>query len=91
MGAANEGGGGGHGGPGPLRFNFRAKQGPKISASNIKNIAFLDVQELYGPDISQLLSCMLQFLDNLWRLFIFSNYVGEIDHFTLDLLKRSDT
>ena len=34
---------------------------------------------------------MLQFLDNLWRLFIFSNYKRKIGHFTLDLVKRSDT
>ena len=32
---------------------------------------------------------MLQFLNNLWWTFIFSNYI-EIDHFKLDLLKRSD-
>ena len=36
-----------------------------------------------GPEISQFLPCVLQFLDNLWRLFIFFfNYMGEIDHFT---------
>ena len=50
-----------------------------------------DVQKLLGPEISQFLPCMLQFLDNLWRLIIFSNYIGEINHFTLDLLKRSNT
>ena len=38
----------------------------------------------------KLLPCMLQFLDNLWQLFIFSNYLREIDHFTLDLSKRFD-
>ena len=43
-----------------------------------------------GPKISQLLPCMLQFLDNLCRIFIFSTYIGEIDHFMLDLLKSSD-
>ena len=32
---------------------------------------------------------MLQFLDNLWRLFVFSNYLEEIDHFALHLLKKS--
>ena len=37
--------------------------------------------------MSQFLPFMLQFLDNLWRLFIFSSYIGEIDHFTLDLTK----
>ena len=30
---------------------------------------------------------MLQCLNNLWWLFIFSNYI-EMDHFKLDLLKR---
>ena len=52
---------------------------------------FTDVQKLFGPEISQFLPGMLQCLDNLWRLFIFSNYyIREIDHFTLDLLERSD-
>ena len=40
-----------------------------------------DVQKLCGPEISQFLPCMLQFLDSLWRLLH-----REIDHFTLDLL-----
>ena len=31
---------------------------------------------------------MLQFLDNLRWLFIFSHYIVDIDDFTLDLLKR---
>ena len=29
--------------------------------------------------------------DNLWQLFIFSNYIREVGHFKLDLLKKSDT
>ena len=70
----------------PHPFNFQNKQGPTVSVSNITI-----VQKLYGPEISQFLPCMLQFLDNLWRVSIFSNYIGEIDHFILDLLKRSDT
>ena len=51
----------------------------------------MGVQKLYGPEISWFLPCVLQFLDNLWQLFIFSNYLSEIDHFKLGLLKRSDT
>ena len=54
-------------------------------------LLFTDVQKLYGPDILQFLPCMLQLLDNLWRLFIFSNYRGKIDHFTLNVLNRFDT
>ena len=46
---------------------------------------FTDVQKLYGPEILRFLPCMIQFLNNLWWLFIFSNYIGEIDQFTLDL------
>ena len=49
------------------------------------------VQKLCGPEISRFLPCILQFLDHLWWLFIFSNYTWEIDHFTLDLLRRFDT
>ena len=44
----------------------------------------------YG-DISRLLPCMLQFLYKLWRFSIFYNYIWEIDCFTLELLKTSDT
>ena len=34
---------------------------------------------------------MLQVIDNLRRPLIFSNYIGEIDYFKFDLMKRSDT
>ena len=54
-------------------------------------LLFTDVQKLYVPEISQFLPCKLQFLDNLWRLSIFSNYKVEEDHFTFDLLRRFDT
>ena len=33
-------------------------------------LLFTHVQKLYRPDISKYLLCMLQCLDNLWRLFI---------------------
>ena len=72
-------------------FNFRTKQGPIASVSKITDIAFTGIEKLNGPEISRFLPCMLQFLDNVRRLSIFSNYIGKIDHFTLDLLKRSDT
>ena len=49
------------------------------------------VQKLYGPEISQYSPCILQFLDNIWRLLSFSNYIGEKCHFKLDFLKRSNT
>ena len=40
-----------------------------------------------GPKISQFLRYMLQFFDDLWRFFIFSNYIREIDHFTWTIWK----
>ena len=52
-------------------------------------LLFMSVQKLHWPEISQYLLCMLQFLNNLWQLFIFSNNI-EIGHFKLDLLKRSE-
>ena len=38
-------------------------------------LLFTGVQKLYGPEISQFFPCMLQFLTNLLRIFIFSNQV----------------
>ena len=76
---------------------------PPTSTSELKKVQqlqfqtsgvllFMGVQRLYGPKISRFLPCMLQYLDNLWQLFIFSSYLKEIDHskvryLTLDLLK----
>ena len=60
----------------PPNFNFQTKQGPNISVSNIRDIAFCGYSEfwiIYGG------------------FSFFSNYIEEIDHFTLDLLKRCDT
>ena len=50
-----------------------------------------EIFKLYRPEISQFLPCLIKILDKLRQLFILSNYIGEIDHFTLGLLKRSDT
>ena len=75
-------------------FNFRTKKGPTVSDSNIRDIAFYGgVQKLYGIDISRFLPCILQILDNLRRLFIFSNYSIQIGpskkfrYLTLDIMK----
>ena len=91
-------GGGGRGGegdhaPAPLHptsiFELNKVQNFHIQTLGI--LFFMDVQKLCGPRISQFLPCMPQFLDNLWRLFICSNYIGEEDHFTLEPLKGFDT
>ena len=79
------------GGMTPL-FNFRTKKGPTpVSVSNTRDIAFYGYSEIIRTRNFTILPCMVQFLDNLCWLFIFSNCVRETDHFTLDLLKRSDT
>ena len=54
-------------------------------------LLFMGVQKLNGLKISRFSPCMLQFLNHSRLLIIFSNYIRGIDHFTLDLLKRSDT
>ena len=46
-------------------------------------LLFMGIQKLYEREISKFLPCVLQVLENLRQLFIFSNYIGEIDHFTL--------
>ena len=53
----------------------------------------MGVQKLYGPRNFTIFTVYAtifgQFMAALWQFF--SNYIKEIDHFTLDLLKRSDT
>ena len=80
------------GGPWSPNLHFQTKQDPTVSVSNIRDIAFYECSEIIlWTEISGFLSFMQQFLDSLRRLFIFSNYIREIDHFKLDLLKRFDT
>ena len=54
-----------------------------VQASEI--LLFMGVQKLYGPEISQFLLCMLQFLDDSLT------FKRAVDHFMLDLMKRSNT
>ena len=61
-------------------FNFRTKQGPKIFQFQTSGILlFTGAQKIYRPEISRFLPCMLHFLDNLRRFFIFSNCIREKD------------
>ena len=69
-------------------FNFR---NPTVSVSTSSILLFMCVQKLYGSEVSQFLPFLLSFLGNLRRFSSFSNYIGEIDHFILNTLKRSDT
>ena len=70
--------------PLPLQFPNKVQQF-QFQASEI--LLFTGVQKLCGPETSPYLPCMLQ----VKRLSVISNYIGETDHFTLDLLKWSDT
>ena len=65
-------------------------EGPVVSVSKTWDIAFYGCPEIRLTRNLTILPCILQFLNNLWRPFIFSKYI-EIDHFKLNLLKRYDT
>ena len=71
-------------------FIFRTKQGPKVAVSNIMEYCFYGCLEIIRTKNFTILPYMLQFLNNLPRFFIFSNYIWGIDHFKLDFLKTSD-
>ena len=81
----------GPGGAWPPTSISKPKEVQQFQFQTSEILLFTVFQKLYGPEISRFLPCMLQVLDSLRQLFIFSNYIGETDHFTLDLLKRSDT
>ena len=68
----------GPGGSGPLHFNFRNKEGPKISVSN-RDIAFYGCSDIIRTRNFAIFTvhATIEFLDNLWQLFIFSNYIRE--------------
>ena len=83
---------GGEGCRGPCpHLNSKPKKVQQFQFETSRILLFTGVQKLYGPEISRFLPCMVQVLVNLCQLFIFSNYIEEIDHFTLDLLKSSTT
>ena len=81
------------------RSKIEIKTTTTVQKTSLKNcqfqtsetLLFMGVQKLYGSETSQFLPCLLQVLDKLWQLFIFSNHLANIGHFTVDLLKRSDT
>ena len=78
---------GGLGGHGSLTLISEPKQVQQFQFQTSGVFLFTGVQEIYGPEISQFLPCMLQFLDNLRWHFTFSSYIGEIDHFRLTFSK----
>ena len=85
------GGGGGQGRglcpstPHPLQFPNQ-KRSNSFSFKHQGYLFLRVVQKLYEPEVSRFLPCMLQFLGNLRRHFIFSSL-----NRSLDLFKRSNT
>ena len=90
-GIATERGGGGVGGRGTIapHFNFRTKQGPTVSASYIRDISFYGCSEIKRTRNFTIFTVNAKIFGQFTAAF--HNYIGEINHFTLDLLKRSDT
>ena len=63
----------------------------KLSVSNIRDIAFYGCSEVIRTRNFTIFTVYATIFGQFTAVFIFSNYTGEIDHFTLDLLKRSNT
>ena len=77
--------------PLPSTSIFEKNKDQKFQFQTSRLLFFTDVQKLYGSEIPQFLPCMLQFLDNIWRLFFTNNIVGpsgKVRYLTLDLLKN---
>ena len=74
-----------------MHCHFRTKQGPTVSVLNIRNIGLNRCSDIIWAINFTIFTMYATILENLQWLFIFSNYMGKIDHFTLDLLKRWDT
>ena len=61
---------------GPLTSSFEPKKDQHFQFQISEILPFTSFQKLYRPNISRFLPCMLQFLDNIHRLLICSNYTG---------------
>ena len=69
-------GGEGAQGPWSLFFNYRTNKVQAFQFQTSGILLFTNVQKLHGPEISQFLPCMLQFLDNLGALPFFLSTQG---------------
>ena len=71
------------------RFNFQTKQGPPVSVSNNRDISFYGCSEIIRIRNFTIFTVNATVFGQFTAAFY--NYIGEIDHFTLDFLKKSDT
>ena len=62
-----------------------------MSVSNIRNIAFYECSEIIRTRNYIIFTVYGTIFGQFSVAFHFSNYIGEIDHLTLDLVKMSDT
>ena len=70
-------------------LNFRANLVLIVSVSNIRNISFYKCSEIVRARNLTIFIVNVTTFGQFMAAFY--NYIGEIDHFTLDILKRSDT
>ena len=74
--------GGGQGAMVP-HFNFQTKQGPTVSVSN-RDISFYGCLEIIPTRNMTIFTLSVTIFGQFTGAFHFSNYIGEIDHFSLD-------
>ena len=70
--------------PAHPHFNSQIKKGPKVSVSvlNIRNIAFYGCSEIIRTKNFIIFTVYAIIFGQFIAAFHFSNYIGEIDHFT---------
>ena len=67
-------------------FNFQTKQGPTVSVSN-RDISFYECLEIIPTRNMTIFTLSVTIFGQFTGAFHFSNYIGEIDHFSLDFWK----
>ena len=72
-------------------FNFQTKQGPTVSVSNIRDIAFYGCSEIIRTRNFKIFTVYATIFGHLMAVFYFFYFLGEIDYFTLGHLKMSNT
>ena len=71
----------------PTSISFQTKKGPTASGSNIRGIAFYGCLEIIQTRNFTIFTVHATSFGQFSAAFHFSNYIGEIDHFTLTFRK----
>ena len=72
-------------------FNLKTKKGPTVLVSNIRDIVFSRCSEIMQTRYFTIFTVYATIFEQFMAAFVSSDYIGEKDHFTLGLLKRSDS